>query len=336
MRGAALVTLACLSACGGSSLPASGVQRKAIADQSAQRTKAESMHSSGPTRAELCGRFQAFSRAVLASATPAVRDLFEEQWARDGTDCAVDAPGSERAWGLVVAKLRDEDDPDVKYGLAVRYGLARIGPNQPLVIEPLRSAQFIEPASFDPLEAFDVDGDGVPEVFVRSSYEHEGSIEEATGLFTFRDGKTECYPVGDEGPISLVADIDKDGHPDLIVRTILDGGVACGGFSNEAFSPGFALHADRKGSFLDKDDAARSYAKTWCPEWPKDLGGLEDVVCRRLYGESAAALEAELAATFVPESCRLAIAGITQPKNARRDYELLRSAARIYPPFQLQ
>jgi hypothetical protein len=183
-----------------------------------------------------------------------------------------------------------------------------------------------------PLELFDFDGDGEPEVHVMASYGHEGVHEEWHRLFTFKRGGIEPYAAAPA--FDAMRDETGDGRPDLFRADGLSGREQCGsGFPGDGEGLSFMAHSLPDGSFSTTDAAARAYAKKLCPVRPARLTDFSSVLCARLWGGVEAELELQVRKRFSSWDCELP--ENKQKPGARADYELMLSATRARVPFTL-
>lgn len=183
-----------------------------------------------------------------------------------------------------------------------------------------------------PLELFDFDGDGEPEVHVAASYGHEGVHEEWHRLFTFKGGQIEPY--GPAPAFDAMRDETGDGRPDLFWAEGLSGAESCGsGFPGDGAGLSFMAHSLPDGTFSATDAAARAYAKTLCPARPARPTDFSSVLCGRLWGGTEAALERQVRQHFRTWDCK--VPDSKQRPGARADYELMLSATRASVPFTL-
>lgn len=147
----------------------------------------------------------------------------------------------------------------------------------------------------------DYDGDGVPEVFVRTDGdEMEGAGSLTIKLYTARDGQARPYANAERFErIVEVTDADRDGRDDLVLPspwTITD---SCGleGITHDG--PRVLAHALADGTFSTTDDVARAWAVRGCVrERHQDEDAYADVIdvaCARIRGASAEQTVAALA-----------------------------------------
>jgi len=188
----------------------------------------------------------------------------------------------------------------------------------------------------EPLELFDFDGDGEPEVHVGASYGHEGVHERWDMLFTFNDGRLERYAPAAAYSFEGMRDETGDGIPDLLMAEPLSGGESCGsGFPADGSGMSFIAHALPGGGFSNDDAAARAFARRGCPAAPAVIRDLNDVLCARLWGADPAKLELQVRARFRPWDCDAEMAGRPQKPRATAEYELMLSGATTRVPFTL-
>jgi len=188
----------------------------------------------------------------------------------------------------------------------------------------------------EPMELFDFDGDGEPEVHVGASYGHEGVHERSDRIFTFQDGRVVPYAPAAEHGFEAMRDVTGDGIPDLLMAQGLSGSEQCGsGFPGDGSGMTFIAHALPGGGFSKVDAEARAFAKAACPKRPAAIQTLDDIHCARLWGVSEAKLELQVRAQFIPWDCDAEMAGRPQKPNARGEYELMLSATKARVPFTL-
>lgn len=188
----------------------------------------------------------------------------------------------------------------------------------------------------EPLELYDFDGDGEPEVHVGASYGHEGNHERSDALLTFKNGRIESYAPAAKYNFEAMKDYTGDGIPDLRMSEELSGTEDCDtGFPGDGSGLGFIAHALPGGGFSTTDAEARAFAKERCPKRPTAINEVTDVLCARLWGGDPAKLELQVRARFSPEDCAARQAGRPQKPNARPDFELMLSAAKTDVPFTL-
>jgi hypothetical protein len=188
----------------------------------------------------------------------------------------------------------------------------------------------------EPMELYDFDGDGEPEVHVGASYGHEGVSERSDALLTFKQGRIEPYAPAAKYGFEAMKDVTGDGIPDLLTSVGLSGTEQCGsGFPGDGSSMSFIAHALPGGSFSNVDAEARAFAKATCPKRPAAIKTLDDVQCARLWGVSEAKLELQVRGQFVPWDCDAELAGRPQKPKASPYFELMLSASRMRVPFTL-
>ncbi len=171
--------------------------------------------------------------------------------------------------------------------------------------------------------AGDYDGDGVPELWVRTDEDGvEGGHFVASWVLTIHDGAIREYaPAKSLGDIAEPFDADGDGRLDLPVTLGL--GMrhrAC--FGKDTWAPAKLLaHALPNGAFSTTDDIAQKWAKKWCPAKPAMIATREAALCARLRTAPAdlATVRARIASSCVPWDCRAEIDG--KPQLPRADQE---------------
>ncbi len=248
----------------------------------------------------------------------------------DDAQCIPDAGAPAKAWGIVAREVDAGTD-------TVSYGLARYEPEFGLVVAPLNTVAMTSHATFAPLVSYDFDDDGTPEIFVKTSYAHEGALAAAVGIHSFVKRSIVPYAKAKGLSFNEIEDSDDDGRLDLTFSPTLDGGANCGSdLPNDAEGPPFLLHSVRGGGFVADDAAAREFIKAWCPKRPAAVTSAAEVACRRVYGDSTKSLTAFIRKSYKPLDCARELAGKKQRPNAREDFEHMLSAAAISPPFELK
>jgi hypothetical protein len=188
----------------------------------------------------------------------------------------------------------------------------------------------------EPMELYDFDGDGEPEVHVGASYGHEGVHERSDALLTFKNGRIEPYAPAAKYGFEAMKDYTGDGVPDLQMFEELIGTEDCGsGFPGDGKGLGFIAHALPGGGFSDVDAEARAFAKELCPKRPTTFTDVNDVLCARLWGGDPVKLELQVRAHFGPEDCDAMMAGRPQKPKASPYFELMLSACKTDVPFTL-
>jgi len=277
-----------------------------------------------------------------------------------GLDCVATTNG---AWAVVLdrAQLSPNSDGDwtPPWLLDGRLVLVHVAPDQTIAkapIQTLMQAQRIggpffgeafrsEAANccdwvFGGLHGisvpFDFDGDRAPEILVAAARSHEGSHDESRVLFTFKHGRVEPYAPAKPYTFSEVRDVTGDGRPDLVLDEFFDDADQCGsGFPASSSGPGFIAHSLPDGTFSTDDAAARVHGKHLCPEPPKKLVTLDDVVCAKLWGRTESELIATIEREYMPWDCKAEMSGAPQKPRAKADYTLLRNGASARVPFVL-
>lgn len=269
----------------------------------------------------------------------------------------VKTPGG--AWAIVLGKAlltpRNEDDWIAEWVLDGEVMLAHVDALGVVTHAPIRtqsggrngtgpfddktvSANCCEWlfGGLEPIELFDFDGDGEPEVHVGASYGHEGVHERSDDLFTFKNGKVERYAPAAAYSFEAMKDETGDGIPDLLFSYGLSGGESCGsGFPADGSGMSFIAHALPNGAFSADDAVARAFARQGCPTKPVAIKDLNDVLCARLWGADSTKLELQVRARFVPWDCDAEMAGRPQKPKAKSEYELMLSATKTPVPFTL-
>ena len=272
-----------------------------------------------------CEALRAESRATVAQALgrrPATTwpVLATLDW------CAPTASGG--AWALHVDELSFERDPDTRADvLGGTFSLVHAaadgtrtsvrpwseGPSGPE--GNLTCAAGDECVTVAAPVAFDHDGDGEPEVFVRVGTERPAGASTFHGrVWTFRDGAVDVYPPARAWVVAAMRDVDGDGRPELLThgRYVAEAPGACGRAPTLAVGPLLAAHALADGRFSEGDAVARRADRAQCPASTADpttvlattAAGAVDpaatfvrAVCARLWGASAAAVQQRLRAS---------------------------------------
>lgn len=147
----------------------------------------------------------------------------------------------------------------------------------------------------------DYDGDGVPEVFVRSDGdEMEGAGSLAIKLYTARDGAARPYANAERFEhVVDVTDADGDGRDDLVLPSPWTVTDSCGleGITHDG--PRVLAHALADGTFSTTDNVARAWAVRGCArETHQESDAYADVIdvaCARIRGATAEQAVAALA-----------------------------------------
>lgn len=185
---------------------------------------------------------------------------------------------------------------------------------------------------------YDFDHDEVPELFLSSYLQLEGSRYFWSGLFTFRDGRIAPYPTPTEFPLRAVRDANGDGRPDLIGAREVAAGVRCGsGYTRNEMTPEFVAIARPDGTFDHRGPEAIAAALRWCPSRPQAIDSFSKVLCARLWGESVEALRAMIRCSFSAWNCD--DQERRRPQRNRRsheDYDAMLAALTVAMPLSLE
>lgn len=209
----------------------------------------------------------------------------------------------------------------------------------------ISNAHFTHAVVATDVGVFDWSGDGRAELFFHQSHEQEenqNSVDRASRWWTFA-------ATGSASPREFaraasnaanIADYDRDGRPDILLRSPWVVVGPCGLSDVDNIGPRPLLHSVTDGRFVE-DDVSHAWLARQCPERPTSLfdgiGVDHDewpnfdqpqvrVACARLYGASADTVAAQIAATYPP-----APEGGDSPASCYpRDG--LTSAARVDPP----
>lgn len=266
------------------------------------------------------------------------------------------------AWGLRLDALSVERDPDTRaevltgtfslVHVAADGARASVRPWSDGVTGPEGNFTWAvndERVTVDPLQTYDHDGDGEPEVFVRVSTERRGAASTAHGrLWTFRDGVVDVYAPSRAWVVAAVRDVDGDGRPDLLTheRYASEAPGPCGDAHHTAVGPLLAVHSLTGGAFRLDDAAARRADRERCPrataagdvvattsDGSVDVAAtFERVVCARLWGAGAEAVRQRV------EAGRAALrrGGRRCAAGAPGDVDVLLEWARQAPPVDLR
>lgn len=158
------------------------------------------------------------------------------------------------------------------------------------------------------INAFDYDGDGSSEAFVRFN-EAESEVGGSAGLsiLTARGGVVREYqPAGGVPLFERIIDVDEDGRPDLVSSNK----YAVSFESDEELRGSILIvaHARADGTFSTDDAQAREFVESQCTAPPERLvvfnpdeddaidtaATLSAVVCARFYGERAERIVARI------------------------------------------
>lgn len=273
--------------------------------------------------------------------------------------CVEDARG---AWLLIPDEIvfyPREEDWTSEWGSAQRLVVARVDSNGGVSTAEVRTS-FAENgapsvgASWPPLTirfnccdrdsgfleepaAFDFDGDGVKEFFVRSQWAHEATSFSWSALYTVRDGRIVTYPTPDAFEPIEMRDENDDGRPDLIGRHTVPTGIACGsGFETHASGPEFAAISRADGSFDTTGEAARAVALQACPTRPRQTTTFDEVICARLWGATVDELRRSMQRRYAEWSCEDEVASRPQRnRRAHREYDAMLAALDVPLPLVL-
>jgi hypothetical protein len=149
--------------------------------------------------------------------------------------------------------------------------------------------------------AFDYDGDGEPEVILHSRILSHGADDDGLTLVkTFHAGAITSYaPLSKLEVFGPALDSDGNGRPDLRthagIRVAADPKKqACNGHEGaRSYEPAFLVHSLADGSFSVTDDAAKRFARSWCPSPPASIESPADAGCARLWADSPEKLASE-------------------------------------------
>jgi hypothetical protein len=250
------------------------------------------------------------------------------------------------AWALVIDPPSNVEPGVSNQGQFIaEVSLAHVDRSGQIALQRVNAFMAQSPGrtfGFGPVGLFDYDGDGEPEIFVSTSWAHEGSGDMWSKMYTLRDGKlapfgpyAPGFPLQAAGSDSGLHDVDGDGRPDLEIQTELGSTTACiSGFESRGFAPPLVAHARPDGSFSVTDEAAVRFTDGWCNVRPRRFRTGLDVACARLQGEPVADVEKRLARDASAWDCALEEKGKPQrdPK-ANKDFFFMRQAARLSFPF---
>ena len=166
----------------------------------------------------------------------------------------------------------------------------------------------------------DYDGDGIPELYVRTDEEGvTGGHEAESWILTARDGAIREYaPAKGFGTIGTPIDDDDDGRDDLPVSLGVDWLEPQCMRKADPHPADFLAHALPDGKFSTTDAVATEHVKRWCPGMPARIATAEDALCARLRTKKAnlAKVRARIAASCVPWDCAAELEGKPQKDGA--------------------
>jgi len=166
----------------------------------------------------------------------------------------------------------------------------------------------------------DYDGDGIPELYVRTDEEGvEGGHDTESWVLTLRDGAIREYaPAKGFGTIDTPVDDDDDGLVDLPVSLGVHWIERQCMRKPELHPASFLAHALPDGKFSTTDAVATRHLNGWCPGMPGRIATAEDALCARLRTKPAdrAKVRARIAAKCVPWDCAAELEGNPQKDGA--------------------
>lgn len=202
-----------------------------------------------------------------------------------------------------------------------------------------------------PPQLFDFDGDGVPELFLATDEDgDEGHHARQVALLTYREGRVERYldhldgPKDAQGKSALtfdsLADADGDGRPDLVTYAGYTHSLesCASGFPSDFAEPRFVLHSLKDGRFSADDDAAKAYARRFCPNPKSVIASSEDAICARLWAKDAkgvAKARARVVGSCLGQYCDYLGRGKKPPTYATPDCERRLRWFDLPPPLTL-
>ena len=181
------------------------------------------------------------------------------------------------------------------------------------------------PISMSRMLVGDYDGDGIPELWVRTDEDGvEGGHFSQTWILTVHDDKVDEYAPSKKltGDVGTPTDVDGDGRLDMPVSLGLaeaDSGYC---FGKSTGIPAHLLaHSLADGTFSTDDAVAVAYAERQCPRPPVAVTTAAEAVCAVLWTAPAdlPALRARVAASCVEWDCGLEYAGQAQKPGATHD-----------------
>ena len=155
---------------------------------------------------------------------------------------------------------------------------------------------------------FDLDGDGVPELFFIVPKDVASFAPASRNLVTFKKGKVEPFTALPGATVEGVADLDLDGRGDLKISFDLGKKTACAPGDEGTLGVEWSAHGLGNGKFSTDDAVAESLAAKRCPAMPpsdqmflpsldtvdaRDLS-MAWVACSRARGKTADAVTKEL------------------------------------------
>lgn len=256
-------------------------------------------------------------------------DLFDD--VAPGSGC-VAAPGG--AWALPLDALRHDPVHSIAAAWSIRFFDAR-GTASSRREQPDLDRWFAEVRG-----VFDFDGDGRGEAIVRPTVWGTDPPERVHrwSVYTARGGAVVPYaPAVAVAPFSSIADVDRDGRPDLLDEETFASPSACGQGNGTFYGPTLVAHARADGTFSRDDDAARAFVMAQCPSPPTHLAAIDggddfarayvDVACARLWGASAESVVLSLVAALRRPGSHLT--------DTCESFRLLADVALRHPPLVL-
>lgn len=186
---------------------------------------------------------------------------------------------------------------------------------------------------------FDFDGDGEPEIFVDvREVGDEGHRAREHAFVTYKNGEVIAYAMAARFDIDTLEDVDFDGRPDIkIFAGYTDSLEACfSGFPYDHPPARFVAQSLPNGDFVETGEAARRYARAWCPQRPQAIASSLDAVCARLWTKTPGDVTREsrrVAASCVTGWCEREEKQQSQPPNAAQDCGRRQQWFAHEPPF---
>lgn len=305
--------------------------------------------ATAPSVLRTCESFTLATRARLSVAFESFNE-FDRAHSLDPLIICADAGDGAWTFSVTVGRRRPAAlEGEYVYPVTLRpvfvtaSGEARVSARALSLV--ISNAHFTHAVVATDVGVFDWSGDGRGELFYRQSHEQEenqNAVARASRWWAFA-------AVGSAAPSEFaraaanaanIADYDGDGRPDLLLRSPWVVVGPCGLSDVDNIGPRPLLHSVAGGRFIE-DDVSHAWLAAQCPVRPTSLfdglGVDHDerphfdqpqfrVACARLYGASADAVAAQVAATYPP-----APDGGDSPASCYPRDELA-SAARVDPP----
>jgi hypothetical protein len=135
--------------------------------------------------------------------------------------------------------------------------------------------------------AFDLDGDGTPELFVKDETWHfEGGETARMTIYSVKNGVVVPYASAPNARApEAVEDIDRDGRPDLVLPSPWAFSDRCGLYGDLHPAPRPAARSRPDGSFSLNDPQTRAWLSSQCyARDPGTAADARDIACARIAG----------------------------------------------------